>query len=151
MTKADRLAVLLACFGIERVVSSDSVRCVDTVRPYATVARLPVELEPRVTEESHDGDGPEPAAAVVRELLADPRPTVLCSHRPVLPTIFAALGQLPDSPFPMASVDEDPLSPGGFVVVHRSWPSPGAADPQLPEQAVAGCLPDLVATERHDP
>ena len=40
----DRLAVLLGCFGVRRVVSSDSLRCVDTVRPFATTARVPVEL-----------------------------------------------------------------------------------------------------------
>jgi 8-oxo-dGTP diphosphatase len=142
IAQADRLAVLLACFGVQRVVTSDSLRCIETVRPYATAARRHLELEPRVTEEAHDGDGPEPAALAVRELLTDPRPTVLCSHRPVLPTILEALGPLPVSPFPMAPLDDVPLTPGSFVVVHRRWPtSLGAADSGEPE---------LVGSERHD-
>lgn len=131
--QGDRLAVLLACYGIERVVSSDSLRCVDTVRPFATASRLLIEHEPRVTEEAHDG-APAGAADAVAELMADPRPAVLCSHRPVLPTLLAALAPLPDSPFGGPSVHDEPLGTGSFVVVHRR---------NGPDGMVA------VATERH--
>lgn len=134
--QSDRLAVLLGCFGVRRVVSSDSLRCIDTVRPFATTARVPVELEPRVTEEAH-ADGGDGAAAAVRELLADPRPTVVCSHRPVLPAMFEALGPLPPSPFLTSPVLAEPLSPGAFVVVHRRFGPDGTAK--------------VAAVERHDP
>lgn len=135
MAQADRLAVLLACYGVERVVSSDSLRCLDTVRPFATAARVHVELEPRVTEEAHaDGAGRDGVADAVHEVLTDPRPTVLCSHRPVLPDIVRALGALPPHPFAAPSLDDEPLSPGAFVVLHRSL----------------GTQQTLVAMERHD-
>lgn len=133
--QADRLAVLLACYGIRRVVSSDALRCVDTVRPFATAERCLVEHEPRVTEEAHD-ESPPGAADAVRELLADPAPTVLCSHRPVLPTLLDALGSLPASPFDPASVCDEPLATSAFVVVHRRITEEGA---------------QIVAVERHDP
>jgi len=132
--QADRLAVLLACFGVQRVVSSDSLRCLDTVRPYATAARVHVELEPRVTEEAHDG-APHGAGDAVRELLASGDAAVLCSHRPVLPTLFEELGDLPRSPFEQADVTDDTLSPGSFVVVHR--------------RVTDGDV-EVVAAERHD-
>ncbi len=135
VAQSDRLAVLLACFGVQRVVSSDSLRCVDTVRPFATAARVHVELEPRVSEEAHDG-APAGAGDAVRELLADPRPTVLCSHRPVLPTLLEALGALPPSPFTGRSVLGSTLSPGGFVVVHRRPAADGSAQ--------------VIAVERHE-
>lgn len=133
--QADRLGVLLACFGVRRVVSSDSLRCLDTVRPFATAERRHVEHEPRVTEEAHD-ESPPGAAEAALELMADPTPTVLCSHRPVLPTLFAALSDLPESPFEPRSVLDEPLAAGSFVVVHRSF-SRGE--------------PRVVAVERHDP
>jgi 8-oxo-dGTP diphosphatase len=141
--QADRLAVLLACFGIERVVSSDSLRCVDTVQPYATATRLHVELEPRVTEEAHGDGGSTGAADTVAELLADPRASVLCSHRPVLPALIEALGPLPSSPFGMRAPADDPLRPGEFIVVHRRWAE--WAD------GLAVGTPALVAAERHGP
>ncbi|MGA7688236.1 MAG: phosphoglycerate mutase family protein, partial [Jiangellales bacterium] len=132
--QADRLAVLLACFGIERVVSSDSLRCVDTVHPYATATRAHVELEPRVTEEAHETTAGASADAVT-ELVHDPRPAVLCSHRPVLPTIFEALGKLPTDPFtgrrPVRA-----LSPGAFVVLHRRFTQAGV---------------EIVGAEHHEP
>jgi 8-oxo-dGTP diphosphatase len=134
IAQADRLAVLLACYGIGRVVSSDALRCLDTVRPYATATRAHVEHEPRVTEEAHEG-APHGAGAAVRELLASGDATVLCSHRPVLPTLLEALGPLPDSPFPPADVTDQTLSPGSFVVVHR--------------RVVAGEV-EVVGVERHD-
>ena len=43
---AKLLAALLACFAPARVVSSAAERCVATVRPFAAVAGVPVELEP---------------------------------------------------------------------------------------------------------
>lgn len=133
--QADRLAVLLACFGVQRVVSSDSLRCLDTVRPFATAERRHVEHEPRVTEEAHD-ESPPGAAEAAAELLADPTPIVLCSHRPVLPTLFAALGELPLSPFEPTSVLDEQLATGAFVVVHRRIQDGTAT---------------VVAVERHDP
>ena len=134
IAQADRLTVLLACFGITRVVSSDSLRCVDTVRPYATTARAHVELEPRVTEEAHDG-APRGAGDAVRELLTSGDAVVLCSHRPVLPTLFDALGSLPASPMPPHEATADTLSPGSFVVVHRR---------------VGNGEVEIVGVERHD-
>jgi 8-oxo-(d)GTP phosphatase len=139
IAQSDRLSVLLACFGIERIVSSDSLRCVDTVRPFATASRRHVELEPRVSEEAHE-DCPDVAVQAIRELMADPRPTVVCSHRPVLPTLFAALGALPLSPFQTPPVLDEPLATGSFVVVHRRSDSP-AGDGALP----------ITAVERHEP
>jgi 8-oxo-dGTP diphosphatase len=132
--QADRLAVLLACYGIERVVSSDSLRCVDTVHPYSTAARAHVELEPRVTEEGHAASAVG-AADAVTELLGDPRPVVLCSHRPVLPTMFEALGKLPTDPFTGHRPPRS-LSPGAFVVVHRRFTSSGV---------------EIVGAEHHEP
>ena len=132
--QADRLSVLLACYGIDRVVSSDALRCLDTVRPYATAVRAHVEHEPRVTEEAHE-KAPQGAGEAVRELLASGDAAVLCSHRPVLPTLLDALGPLPDSPFPPADVIDQTLSPGSFVVVHRR---------------VAGGEVEVVGVERHD-
>ena len=133
--QADRLAVLLGCFGVQRVVSSDALRCVDTVRPYATSRRAHIEHEPRVTEDGHE-EAPAGASNAALELMSDPVPTVVCSHRPVLPTLFAALGDLPASPFDRSPVLQSPLSPGSFVVVHRRMTPSG---------------PQVVAVERHDP
>jgi 8-oxo-(d)GTP phosphatase len=50
----------------------------------------------------------EAVAAQVRRLLEDAEPTVLCTHRPLLPWVWAALG-----------VQQHRLEPGHMVVVHH--------------------------------
>lgn len=104
-SQALRLVDLFASYGVSRVVSSDALRCLETVRPYASSLGLAIETEPAFSEDA--------SQAVTRErasFLADSvRPTVVCSHRPVLPTLFSALGIEPVS-----------LAPAAMLIVHRS-------------------------------
>ena len=85
------LALITSFAGqrLTRVVTSDAVRCVETVRPYVGVAGARLELQPVLSEEGHPAKphGPEKLA---RTLFADGAPTVVCSHRPVLPELIAA-------------------------------------------------------------
>jgi 8-oxo-(d)GTP phosphatase len=99
------LAPLLRAYGVRRVLSSDAVRCTATVEPYAAADGRQVEVDHRLSEE-----GAEPGAVAkrVETLLRSDEATVLCSHRPVLPALFSALG-----------VPDPALAPGAFVVVHR--------------------------------
>ncbi len=103
--QAAALVPLLHAYGVSRVLTSSSTRCVQTVQPYATEQVFPVvELE-ELSEEWYA----EPAArALLDDLSATPEPSVLCSHRPVLPRLFELLG-----------VDEESLSPSELVVCHH--------------------------------
>ena len=49
--RAEALVPILAAYGVTRVVTSPSVRCLDTVLPYAVAARLKVRLKPGLSEE----------------------------------------------------------------------------------------------------
>jgi 8-oxo-dGTP pyrophosphatase MutT (NUDIX family)/phosphohistidine phosphatase SixA len=103
--QAEAMTPMLHAFGVARVVTSPSTRCVETVRPYATEQVLPMtELE----ELSEEGFDEAAAGALLSGLLATPEPTVLCSHRPALPRLLALLG-----------VEEEPLAPGEVVVCHH--------------------------------
>ena len=116
--QANSLVGALAAFGIAKIHSSDSRRCRDTVGPYATARSLSVTLEKTVSEERHK-DNPEKAMARVMDLAGIASPTVLCTHRPVLPTVMGSLSSI------FTLVDEakkafDPaLTPGSLVVFHR--------------------------------
>ena len=103
--QAKRLIPLLASYDVSRVVTSTSTRCVQTVAPYADASRLKLE--------EHDGLSEEDASAesvveIVDDLLDTREGAVLCTHRPVLPSVFDALG-----------VDRLRLSPAGLLVVHH--------------------------------
>jgi 8-oxo-dGTP diphosphatase len=73
-------------------------------------------LEPSLTEDAHEVDAKATAERIV-ELYARNEPTVVVSHRPVLPTLLDALAAHVGMP-----EDEswDPrLTPAAFVVIHR--------------------------------
>ena len=58
----------------------------------------------------------------LRELLDSPAPTVLCTHRPVLPTVISSLGR--SLGLTETAIHDDPswdsrLAPGAMIVVHR--------------------------------
>lgn len=103
--QAEDLVPLLAAYGVRRVLSSSSTRCWATVAPYADVADVDLEETDALAEEDATEDA---VTEVVRDLLSSKEPAVLCTHRPVLPHVFGAIGVV------------DPLlSPGEMVVVHH--------------------------------
>lgn len=103
--QAQRLVPRLAVYGATRVVSSTSTRCVQTVSPFADSTGWPLEQRGSLTEEGASVDS---VLEVVDDLLAGSESAVLCTHRPVLPAVWDALG-VPDAE----------LEPAGFVVVHH--------------------------------
>lgn len=103
--QASRLVPLLAAYEPTEIVSSTSLRCVQTVQPYADTAGWPVTTDDLLSEE---GARPRKLFGLVDELFHRDEGVVVCSHRPVLPTVFDALG-----------LEETRLDPGGLVVVHR--------------------------------
>ncbi|MEA5453532.1 NUDIX hydrolase [Sinomonas sp. JGH33] len=111
---------LLAVWSPERVVTSPWRRCVDTVRPYIAAAngRIKVKLDERLTEASHKRK-PDRAAAAVDRLFDKRRSAVLCSHRPVLPTLLASFVLRCEPGLEAELPTEDPfLAAGEMIVFH---------------------------------
>lgn len=131
-SQAKALVPLLSAYGIESVHSSDAARCRETVKRYAKSIDTDVVLEPALSEESYD-ERPKRTVRRMGELLRDPAPMVVCSHRPVMPALVEAIAGLRIiGPFDL----EPKLPPGGFLVVHRHFP----ADAEEPV---------VLAVERH--
>jgi len=127
------LIPLLDAYGIEEVFASDTTRCMETVKRFAKSIDTSVQAEPSLSEAAHRDD-PEKPQRRIKELAHDPRPLVVCSHRPVIPHLVTALGEALDC----STTDRawDPrLPPGAFIVVHRSF--------------TQGGLPRVVSVERH--
>jgi 8-oxo-dGTP diphosphatase len=103
--QAQRLVPLLQSYGVERVLTSDAVRCAATVRPFAKQSLIDVEPDHRLSE---DGLDTGRLRRRMSTLLEQSSVVIVCSHRPVLPLLFEALG-LPDPG----------LRAGDFIVMHR--------------------------------
>ncbi len=98
------------------MLTSSSVRCVQTVEPYANEQVLPLVEVDALAEELYDE---EAARALLHDLMTTRGPSVLCSHRPILPRLVRPAG-----------LSEEPLQPAELVVCHHRRGT-------------------LVATERH--
>jgi len=103
--QAQRLVPLLAAFDVTSAHTSSSVRCVQTVTPYVDTTGWPTKLYDELSEE---GASVEAVVELVDALVDAGESAVVCTHRPVLPTVLDAL-QLPDTT----------LGTGSMLVVHH--------------------------------
>jgi 8-oxo-(d)GTP phosphatase len=127
------LLPLLAAYGVRRVVTSPARRCRDTVVSYASAEGLPVDEVEWLTEEGYEWHAPA-GFALVETLLAAEEPTVVCTHRPVLPglaeMVCAAEGNGPPPP-------RSKLKPGAFWVFHLAGRRVVSVEEHAPDRASA--------------
>jgi phosphohistidine phosphatase SixA/8-oxo-dGTP pyrophosphatase MutT (NUDIX family) len=105
--EAVRLAAILTAYGPDRVVSSDSLRCRQTVQPFAAAANVAIDEDHRLSEDTTPRKIRRVVAEAVTSALESGRAVVVCTHRPMMPDVFATLE------IPVMS-----LTPGSFVVAH---------------------------------
>lgn len=115
----------LRAFGVRRIVTSDAVRCVETVTPLAkALGRKPVQTE-KISQDAWE-DGESDLRSVVGRRIRAGKPAVLCSHGPVLPGLLSeialATGTIHGSYLGSAA----DLEPAAFSVVHLSATNPGS-------------------------
>ncbi|PWH06529.1 NUDIX hydrolase [Brachybacterium endophyticum] len=131
--QAKALPPMLDAFAPESVVSSPWKRCRATVQPFAKRSGLDISTKEPLTEAGHTSE-PSRTAAIVERVLREARPTVLCTHRPVLPTVIGTVREFATREAGLELPRENPyLAAGEALVVH----------------AAAGGR--IVAVERHQP
>lgn len=118
--QARALPSLLDAFDPTSVLSSPWERCRATVEPLATLAGLKIRTKDSLTEAGH-AENPARTAAVMDRVLAQARPTVVCTHRPVLPTVIGAVRAAAAPGVALELPHEDPyLAAGEALVLHTS-------------------------------
>ncbi len=135
--RARALRGLLAAYGPLRVITSDSVRCRDTVAPYAAAARRAVRERPQLSEEVFE-ERPAGALSVLTKIIERGKPALLCTHRPVLPPLLNRLAEHAhdDVQETYAQAAEVGMAKGEIIVGHVC----GTGEPAK-----------IVAVERHRP
>lgn len=108
--QAEALVPLLTAYGIGRLSSSTSTRCMQTLRPYAKASRLDVSGWSTLTEEFAEHH-PKELVKLMKRLLGqtvgDQVPTALCGHRPALPGMLESIG-----------IQPRPMVPAAVAVAH---------------------------------
>jgi 8-oxo-dGTP diphosphatase len=123
--RAAALAPLLTAYGVQRVVSSPSVRCVDTVRPYAVSAGLRLRTRDGLSEEGFEA-APHKAPRHLRRMIDHGEAALLCTHGPVVPALMDDLAKRLDLDKPasvevvesFAEARDEKLEKGEALVCH---------------------------------
>lgn len=102
-SQAATLATALPAYRPETLLSSPSLRCVQTLEPYAAAIGASLRTDPLLSEESQD---PDKTPELVGRLSG---PAAVCSHGKVLPALIEAL-----------SGKDVHLRKGAFAVLHRA-------------------------------
>lgn len=120
--QSEAIAKRLAKLDPSVLLSSEYVRCIQTLEPLGARLERPVTVEPRLSED-------EPVAPVL-ELLSDvPAGAVLCSHGDVIPATISALRRSGTSirtpvDWRKASVWVLKRNKRGVIVHATVWPPP---------------------------
>jgi 8-oxo-dGTP diphosphatase len=111
--QAHLIADLLSAYGVNKIVSSDSIRCIATVSPYAASKEIPLEAH-QILSELGWAVNNQPGIRLVKKLARSKDSIVLCGHRPALPSLAQAIADELDYEELDAS-----LPPAGLIVIHR--------------------------------
>ena len=141
--RARSIAPLLAAYGVKRLVSSPSLRCTDTLRPYAAQLGAALRTKDGLSEE---GYAAEPARAVrhLERLVERGAPAALCSHGPVLPSLLDAL-------FALVAPDEPEAHLVGAALRAAAGDKMGKGEVLVAHLVGTGEVARVVAVERHLP
>lgn len=118
--QAAALPSLLAAYGPKKVVTSPWRRCLDTIEPFASDAGIDIVKKSELTEHAHR-DRPARAAAVIERVVSEASRTVVCTHRPVLPTVIEVAKAACTKEAARKLPRENPyLAPGEMLVLHTT-------------------------------
>lgn len=115
----------LRAFGVRRIVSSDAVRCMQTVTPLAKALGRKIVPSPELSQDAWE-DGTGDVRAVVGKRVRARKPAVLCSHGPVLPDILAELALATGTMHGSYLGSASSLEVAAFSVAHLSATNPGS-------------------------
>jgi 8-oxo-dGTP diphosphatase len=123
--QASAIVAPLRAFGVKRIVSSDAVRCLQTVAPLERKLGHPAKVTAKISQDAWE-DGTGDIRAVVGRRVRARKPAVLCSHGPVLPGILSELALATGTMHGSYVDSASSLEVAGFSVVHLSATNPGS-------------------------
>lgn len=111
--QAKRMHSIYQVYGIEKIFTSDAIRCYDTVEPLSRVLDIKLKVEKDVSEDSWKKDK-DRAIDFAKNVIKSDETTIVCSHNPVLPRMMEKLTKKIDFDYP-----DNKLEPGEAWVIHH--------------------------------
>jgi 8-oxo-dGTP diphosphatase len=135
--RAAYLVDVLAAYRLTRVLSSDADRCTATVAPYVGSVGARLRGRHALSEEGF-ASGPTRSLRLLDKVARRAEPTLLCTHRPLLPSMLGWLAEHAATTGVAAALRESAVAglvKGEALVAHMSG---------------TGAEARVVAVERHD-
>lgn len=108
------LSKTMQVFGLQKIESSDALRCLNTARPIAEELTIPLEVNPMLSEYEYHRDK-KGAKRYIKEIVNLDEPILICGHNPLLSEMARKIGRKLDMD------DEDfSLGKGDAFIVHRA-------------------------------
>jgi 8-oxo-dGTP diphosphatase len=117
--QAKELIPLLNAFGPKRVITSPWLRCLTSVEPYAKKFKHPI-IERSQLSEQGNKKGPRRTKNVLKDVIAEKKAAVVCSHRPALPTILESLSAIAGKDLARWIEEAATLKPAEMIVIQIS-------------------------------
>lgn len=113
--QAARIPSFYKAYGVEKIYSSDAIRCIQTIEPMGAEYGLTPIFSSEISEFGFEKD-PEQALNYALTVMNEGKSSVMCSHNPVLPKLVKKL--IGKKNFKRLSAE---LKPGdSFVLHHRN-------------------------------
>ncbi|MFD5226619.1 NUDIX domain-containing protein [Microbacterium sp. NPDC058342] len=125
LRQAEALVAPLRAFGVRRIVTSDATRCLQTITPLERALGRSSRVTAKLSQDAWD-DGTADIRSVIGRRVRVRRPAVVCSHRPLLPTILSELALATGTVHGSYVDSASALDAAAFSVVHLSATNPGS-------------------------
>jgi 8-oxo-dGTP diphosphatase len=116
--QAEVLAGVLEAFDVQRVLSADVLRCLDTVGPFAANRGIMIESEPLLSESGYDS-APQAAEARLLSVLTAGERVVVCGQGKSIPPLLRGVCEVLNAPPWNSSTPK-----GAFVALHFDAENP---------------------------
>ncbi|MBF0671970.1 MAG: NUDIX hydrolase [Salinibacterium sp.] len=115
----------IAAYDPEKLITSDAVRCRQTIAPLSELTGLKAKKTSKISQDAWES-GEAEVEKVVAKRLRKGVTAVLCSHGPVLPEIIEQAARLTNSPVDRSVRASAMLDTGAFAVLHFAKERPEA-------------------------
>ena len=111
------LRKLLKAYSPKRIYTSPWARCKQTVAPFATLLKTTSIPVPELTETANSRE-PKKTVTAINAIVAAGKSAVICTHRPVLPTVIEAIEGKASDAIKIKLNLAAALKPGSLTVIH---------------------------------
>lgn len=116
--QAMALTGMLSAWPVKRIISSPWKRCVATVTPFSAATGLSIKQKTALSEKA-DANNPAKTRRVLRKIIAKGAPSVVCTHRPVLPDVLRVLAEHAPKGLSDRLPPRDPyMNPGEILIAY---------------------------------